>query len=82
MRYRSSGSSGFQCVEEYIPVLVIGSDGPPKPKKNQEVPLSISILKEPRVRFLKRPSAVTPLTRNSSFAQGFRSGYLGKTEMA
>ena len=73
-------------------MLVIGSDGPPKPKKNQEVPLSISIcvevpnlflmkLKEPRVCFLKRPSA-TLLTRNSSFAQGSRSGYPGKTEMA
>ena len=23
-----------QNIEEYIPVLVIGSDGPPKPKKN------------------------------------------------
>ena len=30
MKYRSSSSSGFQCVKE----LVSGSDGPPKPKKN------------------------------------------------
>ena len=38
MRYRSSSSSsGFwvcQNIEEYIPELVIGSDGPPKPMKN------------------------------------------------
>ena len=38
MRYRSSSSSsGFwvcQNIEEYIPVLFIGSDGLPKPMKN------------------------------------------------
>ena len=32
-----------QNIEEYIPVLVIGSDGPPKPKKNEELPVTISI---------------------------------------
>ena len=78
-------------IEEYIPVLVIGSDGPPKPKKNYEVPLSVCICvpnlflmklnatkcKEPRVCFVKRPSA-TPFTnwststQNSSFTQGSR----------
>ena len=37
IRYRSSSSSGFQCVkifEEYIPVLTTGTDRPPNPKKN------------------------------------------------
>ena len=82
-----------QNIEEYIPVLVIGTDGPPKPKKNKGVPLSISICvpnfflmklnatkrKEPRVCFVKRPSA-TPFTnwststQNSLFAQGSRQG--------
>ena len=74
--------SVLQNIEEYIPVLVIGSDGPPKPKKNYEVPLSVCICvpnlflmklnatkcKGPRVCFVKRPSA-TPFTNWSTSTQ-------------
>ena len=34
MKYCSSSLNGFQCVKDEEYILVIGSDGPPKPKKN------------------------------------------------
>ena len=53
MKYRSSSSNGFQCVknEEYIPVLVIGSDVP----NFFLMKLNAKKCKEPRVCFVKRP---------------------------
>ena len=85
MKYRSSSSSGFQCVtisNNIFQWFFIGSDGPPKPQKNEKVPLSISICvpnffsmklnatkcKEPQVCFVKRPSA-TPFTNWSTSTQ-------------
>ena len=84
MKYRSSSSSGFQCVtisNNIFQWLFIGSDGPPKPQKNEKVPLSISICvlnffvmklnakcKEPQMCCVKRRSA-TPFMNWSTSTQ-------------
>ena len=88
--FQSKSLSVFQNIKEYIPVLVIGSDGPPErsPRKNKKcycqfpfflMKLNAKKCKGPRLCFVKQSSA-TPFTnwskgtRNSSFAQGSRKG--------